>query len=247
MTTPPPLWLLPPEPLALGAGDVHVWRASLDTNAATLGQLLATLSPDERERADRFHFQRDRGDYAAARGVLRDIVGRYLGVRPQRVRFHYSGHGKPSLAADMDAAWLRFNVSHAHGIALYAMSNGREVGVDVEYIREDIASTDIAQRFFSRDERSALDRLPSGRRTEAFFDCWTRKEAYIKGLGDGLSHPLESFTVSLGRGEAVSVRASDAADTGRRWTLAALDPGSGYAGALAVEGAVGAVRHWRWQ
>ena len=247
VTAAAPVWPPPPEPLALDAGDVHVWRASLAMDAAALGALRATLSPDERQKADRFHFPHDRGDYVAARGVLREILGRYLDVRPEHVRFVYSRHGKPSLSADMDAGWLHFNVSHSQGIALCAVASETEVGVDIEHIREGIESAEIAARFFSRDEQSALDRLPPTRRLEAFFDCWTRKEAYIKALGEGLSHPLQSFTVPLGPGEASSVRRTDGSDTPARWSLEPLTPGPGYAGALAVGGVVRAVRCWQWE
>lgn len=240
-------WLPPPEHLALDADDVHVWRASRVVEEAALGALRATLSPDERQRADRFHFQRDRRDYVSARGMLRDILGRYLDVRPEHVRFAYSSHGKPSPSADMDAGWLHFNVSHSRGIALCAVARGRDVGVDIEHIREDIESAEIAARFFSRDEQSALARLPSGRRLAAFFDCWTRKEAFIKALGDGLSHPLESFTVSLAPGRSALVHRTDGSGTPARWSLVALAPGHGFAGALAMSGAVRAVHCWQWE
>ena len=249
MTAPSSVWLPPPERLTLDAGTVHVWRASLGMDASTLEALRTTLSPDEHQRADRFHFQRDRSEYIAARGALREIVGRYLEVRAERVRFAYSSYGKPTLSADMGAGWLHFNVSHARGIALFAVANERQVGVDIECIREDIETGEIAARFFSRDEQSALDRLPSHRRLEAFFDCWTRKEAYIKALGEGLSHPLESFTVSLAAGEACSLRGTGVQDAPALWSLEPLAPGPGYAGALAVEGVVSASRclQWGWE
>lgn len=244
---PPAVWRPPPAQLVLDANDVHVWRSSRVVDAMALGALGGTLSPDERQRAGRFHFQRDQQDFVSARGALRDILGRYLGMRPEHVRFAYSSLGKPSLSDDMDADWLHFNVSHSRGIALCAVARDREVGVDIEHIRDDIERADIAARFFSRDEQSALVGLPSGRRLEAFFDCWTRKEAFIKALGDGLSHPLESFTVSLAPGKASLVHQTDASGTPSLWSVEALAPGHGFASALAVSGAVRAVHCWQWE
>lgn len=240
-------WEVPPESPALTADEVHVWRARLDPEPSAVALLAATLSADERARAARFRFDRDRVSYVVARGVLREILGHYLHVAPAELRFVYSPHGKPSLDAAPRASTLRFNVSHSHGFALYAFASGREVGVDVEYMRPDFAGEEIAERFFSRGEVNTLRGLPRGERLAAFFRCWTRKEAYIKARGEGLSHPLELFDVSLTPGEPAALLATrpDPLEA-TRWSLEELSCAPGYAASLAVEGAAPRLELWRW-
>jgi 4'-phosphopantetheinyl transferase len=147
----------------------------------------------------------------------------------------------------VDDTLLRFNVSHSQGVALYALTRGREVGVDIEFVREDFARFDIAERFFSTREVSALRALPTEQHTAAFFDCWTRKEAYIKARGEGLSHPLHSFAVSLAPGETAALLWTDTdPQEAARWSLVGLFPGESYRAALAVEGEMPTLRCWRW-
>lgn len=246
------LWLEGPERPLLREGEVHVWRAGLEPGGATLRRLWEILSTDEQQRADRFHFQRDRDHFVAARGGLREILGRYTGATPQSLRFSYDSFGKPSLSdsspgVEVGGAPLRFNVSHSGVVALYAVAAGREVGVDVERVREDFAGLDIAKNFFSPHEVAALSALPADERATAFFDCWTRKEAYIKARGQGLSHPLHLFTVSLTPGRpAALLRTEDDPAEAARWSLIELFPGEGYRAALAFEGEVSSLRCWRW-
>jgi 4'-phosphopantetheinyl transferase len=240
------LWLDAPEHPYTAGGEVHVWRARLDLAGARLQQLWDSLSADERERAGRFHFRRDREHFVAARGVLRNVLSRYLGAEPRLLRFTYDAYGKPSLCGEA-VDQLRFNLSHSNGLALYAVTLGREVGVDVEWVREDFASLEIAEHFFSPREVSALRALPPGERTQAFFDCWTRKEAYIKARGEGLSHPLHKFTVSLTPCEPAALLCTDEdVLEAARWSLVELFPGVGYRAALAVEGVVPLLRAWHW-
>jgi len=239
-------WREPPATLALGADEVHVWRASLNHTQHRLQHLRGTLAPEEGERAARFHFARDRQHYIAARGLLREILSRYLKLSPNSLRLKYTSYGKPYLTDECGGGWLRFNVSHAGGLALYAVSREREVGVDIEQIRTDIEHRQIASQFFSEQEVASLLALPADAQQEAFFLCWTRKEAYIKGIGEGLSLPLHSFDVSLTPGEPAALLAvrGDAQEAAR-WTLQALEPGAGYRAALVAEG-----RDWRlkcWQ
>ncbi|MET0647234.1 MAG: 4'-phosphopantetheinyl transferase superfamily protein [Pyrinomonadaceae bacterium] len=229
-------WLDAPESPLLADGEVHVWRARLLQDERTLGELWDTLSADERERAERFHFRRDRDRFIAARGALRNLLGRYAGVAPRLLRFSYDSYGKPSLCGEAGGASLRFNASHSNDLALFALTRGREVGVDLEFVREDFASFEIAEHFFSPGEVEALRALAPDVRAVAFFDCWTRKEAYIKARGEGLSHPLHLFTVSLGPGEdAALLRTDDDPLEAARWTLVELFPGEGARAALAVE------------
>jgi 4'-phosphopantetheinyl transferase len=241
------LWQLPPQDLALGDGDVHVWRASLDLAAEQVDYYRALLAPDEQARADRFHFPSGRDHFIVAHGILRAMLARYLTLEPGELRFGYSRYGKPSLAEETGGTKLCFNLSHAHGLALYAVNHGREVGIDVEYVRADLAYEQIAERFFSPGEVSVLRSLPAADRIEAFFNCWTRKEAYIKARGEGLSHPLERFDVSLAPGEpAALLRTPGDPPEAYRWSLKALSPGPGFVAALAVRGHSWRLRCWQW-
>jgi 4'-phosphopantetheinyl transferase len=218
----------------LGTDEVHVWQAMLDEPARQLPELAATLSSDERARAQRYHFERDRRRFVVCRSLLRDIVGRYAGRPAEALRFGYGPRGKPSLP-DSE---VRFNVSHSDGVAVYALSRGREVGVDVERVRPVSGADRIAERFFSIPEREALRAVPARARTQAFFTCWTRKEAYVKARGEGLGLPLDQFTVSLAPDGPAWLSPAGGADEREiaRWSLAGLYQDPGYVAALAVEG-----------
>lgn len=239
-------WRPSPPDVRPGRDEVHVWRVSLARDDSEVERLWAALAPDELERARRFHFERDRRRYVVARGVLREILGRCLGLAPGLIRFAYNEYGKPSLRED--AGGLRFNASHSAGAALYACTLGREVGIDIELLRDDFASFEVAERFFSEAEVRSLGSLPAHLRTQGFFNCWTRKEAYIKALGEGLSHPLNSFSVSLAPGEPARLISTD---TDRleaaRWSIVDLRPFEGYAAALAIRGSDPEIQCWDWQ
>jgi 4'-phosphopantetheinyl transferase len=208
--------------------------------------LLHLLSHDEQARANRFYLERDRRRFIVARGALRTILGRYLGVEPGQLRFRYESHGKPFLSDDLGAGELRFNLAHSNELALYAFTCGREIGIDVEYIHPVPDVEQIAARFFSVNENAALRMLPESQRLEAFFDCWTRKEAYIKALGEGLTQPLDQFQVSLIPGErAQLLSVNDVPEKVMRWSMATLSPAPGYVGALAVKGADCNIEYWQ--
>jgi 4'-phosphopantetheinyl transferase len=218
--------------------EVHVWTARLDREAEELHDLEATLSPDERARADRFHFARDRQRFVAARGVLRTLLGKYLRQAPASLEFSYGPYGKPSLAGANAARGLSFNLAHSAELAVYAISRQRNLGVDVERIKPESAGEDIARRFFSAREVGDLQTLPPEARVAAFFNCWTRKEAYLKATGMGLQTPLDSFSVSLWPGEPAQFLAGVEA----RWHLAAFDPSEGYTGAVVYDGSPSPVK-----
>ncbi len=233
-----------PPGLPLERDAVHVWHAGLSLPPDQLERLRQALSADERERAARFVFAKDRDRFVAARGILRDILGNYLGQPGGALRFEYGPYGKPALAGEPRG--LRFNVSHSGDLALVAVTRGQEIGIDVEAVRPERADEQLARRFFSPREVAALLALPEAERGAAFFACWTRKEAYIKARGDGLSIPLDAFDVSLAPGEACALlRASG--DDPARWALRALDTGPGYAAALAVEGHGWRLSTRRWE
>jgi 4'-phosphopantetheinyl transferase len=241
------LWSIPPANVTLSSDEVHIWRAALDLAPAHVEELREILSEDEANRADRFVFERDRRHFTAARGLLRLILGCYLELEPRQLRFSYSPYGKPGLVLPASVDNLSFNLSHAHGLALFAFARGRELGVDIEYVRPIPDVERIAERFFSAREQASLQALPQDGRLEAFFTCWTRKEAYIKARGEGLSLPLDQFDVSLAPGEPAAllgVRGDLHAAFG--WSLRALDPGPGYVAALAAAGQDWRAVCWRW-
>ena len=231
------MWSSAPKSFSLSSGEVHVWRAHLEQPQEVQDELLRTLDLDERERAARFHFEKHRRRFILGRGFLRLLLGRYLKIAPEEVRFAYGPYGKPSLADEHEASGLRFNASNSHELAVYAFVQEREIGVDVEYIKDDFQSEEIAGHFFSAREVQTLLALPKDERTAAFFRCWTRKEAYIKAIGSGLSHPLDQFDVTLTAHEpAALLRDAQDADVATRWEMFNLEFADSYAGALLVEG-----------
>lgn len=225
-------WVPAPDSLSLEAGQVHVWQICLEQESELLDRFRQTLSPEELDRAGRFRFERLQRHFVVSRGFLRYVLGRYLAAEPSSLRFSFNEYGKPSLAGES----LQFNMSHSHEMALVAVTRDAAVGVDVEHIRADFASEDIATRFFSRLEVETFSSLPREERVAAFFRCWSRKEAYIKAIGKGLSQPLDGFDVTLAPSDpAVLLRAGE--EDKLQWSMSDIDVGSDYASALAVEGA----------
>lgn len=229
--------------LLLSPPEVHVWRVPLDSSDAVLQPLAASLSVEERARAEKFFFDRDRNAYITARGFLRQLLARYLHRQPSELQFAYESRGKPFLANPSADQSANFNVAHSRNTALLAFTAGASVGVDVEFIRTDIASEEIAERYFAPQEVAELLALPTEQRSTAFFLGWTRKEAYVKALGDGLQIPLASFCVSLTPAQPATLQSTDSS----RWTLRNLSPGPGYAGALVAEGKDWNLRCFDWQ
>jgi 4'-phosphopantetheinyl transferase len=235
--------------LALAEDEVQLWRADLEAIRSPESRWRGLLSADERVRADRFHFDRDRQRFVASRALLRTILAAFLAADPATLNFSYSKTEKPFLAPAHDNSGIMFNVSHSGGIALYAFSRRREVGVDVEQVRQDLDVEPIARRFFSAFEQRQLFALPEEERNEAFFRCWTRKEAYIKAVGEGLSIPLREFDVSLdvcletlGTNALLATRL-DKAEAGE-WMLQEVPAGVGYRAALCVRGRDWKLNHW---
>ena len=240
-------WHLPDENLVLSDTDVHLWRASLILPDSRLHELRQLLSRDERERADRFHFERDRRRYIVARAALRTILGQYTALKPDSLRFRYGQQGKPFLADQPDGKVLNFNLAHSHELALFGFTRGREIGVDLEYVRPLPQLNQIAARFFSAQENAELESLPSSQQQIAFYNCWTRKEAYIKAIGEGLSMPLDAFDVSLLPGDRAALRRvkNDPAEA-QRWSMHALTPAANYIAAFIVEGTGWPLSRWQW-
>jgi 4'-phosphopantetheinyl transferase len=218
------------------ADEVHLWRASSDVTGDELVHLASTLTVAELERSVRFRFDRDRARFVAARGQLRALLGRYLDTRPSEITLTKGRYGKPQL--DAGRGWLRFNLSHSDGVAVFAVALDREVGIDLERIRVDFPIEDIARHNYSPRERADLALLPEADRCGAAFGCWTRKEAYLKAVGTGLALPLDAIEVGVEHGAPVRLLDSDGEGC---WSIHAFDAGPGYAAAVAVEGRPGKV------
>jgi 4'-phosphopantetheinyl transferase len=243
----PDRWEPAPPQLAIDRGEVHVWRASLAVPAPELARHLEILGDDERSRAERFRFEVHRNRFVAGRGIQRLVLARYLGADPAALRYALAEHGKPALDGQWADSGVRFNVSNSENGLLIAVSRGRELGVDLEAILPVSDRDAVARRFFSVPENQVYDTIPDDVRDLAFFTCWTRKEAYIKALGEGLSMPLDRFDVTLRPGEPARLLCTRGTpDEAARWTLRELDPGPGWLGALAVEGGGWALRLFDW-
>jgi 4'-phosphopantetheinyl transferase len=235
----------PPGPLKpqLDETSVHVWCAELAQPQGRIDGYRSLLSADELERAVRFRFDRHRNDYIAGRGMLRVLLGRYLKHPPEAVEISYSHYGKPLLPDNR----LQFNLAHSGGLALFVFTLHDEVGVDIERERDLRDALAIAERFFSPSERAVLRELPDSERVPAFFRCWTRKEAFIKAVGEGLSYPLADFDVTLASGDParlLSIRGSE--EEARRWSLHSLDLPAGYCGAVALRSTEVRLESWRF-
>ena len=235
----------PPVTLDLGGKDVHVWKVNLHAEFLQSAALWPILSEKERERADKFHFPRDRNRFVICRGLLRILIGNYLDLDPANIDFTYNQYGKPFLANAPGEEALRFNVSHSNELALYAFTSSCEIGVDIEFMAAKEDELQIAERFFSPMEVGALHALRADLQTEAFYLCWTRKEAFVKARGQGLSLPLDHFVVSLKPGEPARLL-SIKGDPGelRKWSMKSLYPGPGYAAAVVVEGSTCNLKCW---
>jgi 4'-phosphopantetheinyl transferase len=228
----------------LGRRDIHLWWIHLESPSTNLAW---TLSPDECLRASRFHFERDRQRWLVGRAALRTILGRYVGESPERLRFRYGPHGKPSLSPDHGGDPLRFNLSHSEGWAVLAIAVSAEVGVDLERIRPIPESRSIADLVFSQGERWALHALPAEQRTQAFIELWVSKESLLKGLGDGFVYPpgqLDIAMEGLTGPRVVSIGGDRARADG--WSLHTFSR-AGFAGALAIDSPdrrVTSIRRW---
>jgi 4'-phosphopantetheinyl transferase len=231
VSSPASEWLTSAASPLIENDEVHVWKVDL---SATVVEV-RLLSRGEYERAARFRFERDRQHFKAARSALRIILGRYLNLPPASLEFAQTEYGKPFLT-NPEGAGVLFNLSHSGEVALIAVAREREVGVDVEFMRADFATNEVAEQFFSMAEIYTLSGLEPHLRTQAFFNCWTRKEAYVKARGEGLSMPLDVFDVSLAPDVPAAMLSNRVNDTEpSHWIFQDLNIAPDYAGTLVVE------------
>ena len=243
-------WHIAPSELFLKDDEVHVWCTSLDALGARQTQFWKMLSQDEQVRAQRFHFEIHRQRFIIGRGILRMVLSRYLHIAPESIAFSYAANGKPFLIPSEFTQDIEFNVSHSHELALFAFTRKQAIGIDIEYMRAFPDAQAIVNSFFSTQEQEAFSALPMSKQTAAFFATWTRKEAYLKACGDGLSLPLSQFEVSLEpEKEARILAIGGNRDEAARWFLQdILLPDSDYRGAVVLQGTQPCrVRYWLYE
>ena len=245
-----PGWQIPPSRSVLERDDIHVWLAALAPSEPSIAAWQGLLSTDEQARAERFTFADHRRRFVFARAVLRLILARYTTIEPARLEFVYGPHGKPRLADKQNGTDLQFSVSHSDELALYGVTRGRRIGVDLERVRPDLGHDEIkqmAERFFSPREAATILAAPPQQRRETFLRCWTRKEAYVKATGKGLSLPLDQFDVSMdSEDQAALLRTDWDPEEAGRWTIAPPNSVPGHVAALAAEGQSWQLQCWQW-
>ena len=234
---PPSHWTDPPAQLSPERDYAHLFALALDLPLERLEQLSQLLSADEQARAKRFLPSAARRRFTAAHGQLREILSAYLGCAPGNLRFHQNAYGKPALEKGP-----HFNLTHTDDAGLLGVSFEHVLGVDLEAVTRSVDFTNIARRFFAPAEVQALLALPAEQQPQAFFNGWTRKEAYLKARGEGLSIPLDSFVVSLAPGEPAVIQGVEP-----DWQIFALDVGPAYAAALVSAGELNGLRCWNWE
>jgi 4'-phosphopantetheinyl transferase len=241
-----PLWPRPRLPLTFPQERIDVYRVRLDEPARSASKV-TILSPDERDRARRFHFEKDQIHFSRCRSALRELLAGYLAIPADEIRFEYLASGKPRLTTQQNPRALQFNVSHSANMGLIAIGSEHRLGVDIEKIRNDVDTNALAARFFSLRERAELKALPDHLRVPAFFACWTRKEAFLKATGDGLSFPLSDFSVSTHpEHEPTLEEINGNVEARKNWFLSDLKPIDGFRAAVAVESSKTPLETYAW-
>jgi 4'-phosphopantetheinyl transferase len=225
-------------PLTLEPDTLHVWAFDLEGSPALLELCRSCLSSEERRRADRFVFARDRGHHTVAHGVLRHLLGRYCSVAPESLQFSVTAAGKPSLQSPAGhAAGIHFNLTHSGGRALLGVSQGRELGIDLEQVRSNIEALSISRNYFFGSERDAIEQALSATRDNTFFRYWVAKEAVLKAQGIGLGFPLDQFRIDfLPGGDVARIETFDLSKLDGAWTIRMLPCDEGWLAAVAARG-----------
>lgn len=240
-------WPLPGTKWSPDAAGVDVWAASLQRSTDELLALADTLSPEERTRSERFRFEQHRNRFIAGRGLLRGILAMHLNRNPRALEFVYGPNEKPGLAPRGEHEPIHFNLAHSGDLVLIAVTRTGEVGIDVERIRPVSEAGNIVERYFSPRESGEYRALPEADKPAAFFNLWTRKEAWLKATGEGIGRSLNEVEVAFRPGEpARLISLPGGVASTREWNLCALTPASGYIGALAARAHAGPINCWCW-
>ncbi len=244
-TSPSDSWKVPASLPELRTGDVHVWRCSLSVTETERRSLATLLDATERGRAERMRLERVRAAFEISHGQMRRVLARYAGADAAAIEFGQAEGGKPFLGRAHDVDGVQFSLSHSGNLAVIAVTRGRAIGADVEIARDTVDIDLVARRQFAPGEVARLFNLTGARRVEAFYTCWTRKEAYLKARGEGLIGRLQDFEVSCLPGEAPEIRwAKAGAGERARWSVIDVPVGEGAHGACVVERPVGDVKYW---
>jgi len=220
--------------MIIPGNEIHIYRSSLESSSELLKQYESLLSPDEFQKAYRYKFEKDRDHFITGRAFLRNILAKYLNQSPDKIIFSYSDKGKPFIRHSN----LKFNLAHSEGKAVFAFAEKAEVGIDIEYMRELPDALQIAKRFFSEEEVNEILKVRDDEIRSAFFNCWTRKEAFIKAVDEGLSYPLKDFTVTLIPGVNPEIKwIKDKVDEVKEWKLVNIQTDENYISSLAVKAA----------
>ena len=231
------MWLKAPTNVELLSNEVHIWRENLDNVKPLLEDFAQVLSEDELVRARRFHFEQHRQRFIAGRGILRNILGRYLNIEPSQINFGYEPRGKPFLDESCNQINLKFNLSHSQNYALYVMSLNNSIGVDLECISSKTDVVSLAQRFFSPSEFAVIESVSPEQQQQLFFRYWTCKEAYLKATGTGL-RDLQKVEIYLTLEQPAELNNSD------EWNLVEIKPFSDCAATVAVRGRDLQFKYW---
>lgn len=240
-------WPTAPTQPYLQNDEVHIWCADLNLPEEALEKFFNNLSADEQTRAARFIHAKDRSHFIAARAILRDILSRYCNIAPNKIKFNYTAKGKPLLNLETMQPKIFFNLSHSHDLALYAVTHLEQIGVDIEYTRRNIDALEIAERFFSKNEIALLRSLPVTEQLAGFYKIWTRKEAYVKAIGEGISHSLDNFSVSTASGKSAILIDASQSKLNNDWFIYDVPLEEDYQAALAIQYNNILMRQWYWQ
>lgn len=230
------MWLPYPKEIKIKTNEVHLWRAFLDREKYDIETLAQILSPDEKNRAHKFHFMLHRNRFIVARSMLRKILGNYLEMEPHKLHFNYSPKGKPSLSLEQCNYPLEFNLSHSENIALYAITLDSQVGIDLEHIRPIDNLAKIAQRFFAPQEYEIINKFSQSEQAKIFYQIWTGKEAYLKATGEGLANSIDQVIIDISseyKTSFVSIKGEP--NLANQWNLYNFIPAPNYLASLVLE------------
>jgi len=231
-------------PFSLKTQEVDVWKVSKQIHEDRLEQYWSVLNTEERERALKFRFEKDRNCAIIARGVLRNLLSNYTGLKPENIHFEFGSNGKPAICQHTP---IQFNVSHSTDAIVFGFTKSYILGIDVECTEDDLDVENVAKSFFSETEVHSLLKLDQAYHKQAFYNCWTRKEAFIKAEGSGLSFPLKEFSVSLASSaEAELLETRWNKKEKEKWTLTAFTPAENYIGALAIKGKINNINYYTY-